>query len=100
MKTFQEFTKITEEAKKTLKDIVGTGVPSEKPTSTSSLTGKTSTSTVDYAIPYYPAKSPVIRPLNKATYKGRVNTYKGNKNKEVHIAPEYTVKTNKYSGYT
>ena len=72
MKTFQEFIEIAEETKKTLKDILGPGVPSERPTNLSSLNRRSSTSTSDYTPPIQPSRSGVIRPLNQATYQGRV----------------------------
>lgn len=65
MRTFQDFLYICEDLKK-LKDIVGPGVPSERPTNLTSIQRLTTNSKLQGA-----AINQAI-PLSQATYRGRV----------------------------
>lgn len=73
MKTFKEFYDICEEQKRKLKDIIGRGVPSERPSSTTSLERIARRTPSDMARPRGNTSGlPSVTPLNRATYHGRV----------------------------
>jgi hypothetical protein len=87
MKTFKEFLYVCEDIRK-LTDITGPGVPSERPTSTTSLQRLASRIPSDLAKPKGSTAGVPTIPLNQATYQGRVEAGKIQK-KDVADNPNY-----------
>ncbi len=71
MKTFREFLNICEGGR-SLKDILGPGVPSERPTSLTTLETLRRRNTSDLPRPRGSTSGVLTTPLNQATYQGRV----------------------------
>lgn len=69
MKTFKQF---CQEQNKSLKDILGPGVPSERPTSVTTLGSLSRRNTSDMPKPIGSRAGVLTTPLNRATYQGRV----------------------------
>ena len=92
MKTFREFISICEETKKTLKDILGSGVPSERPTSTTTLSSLRKRNTSDLAKPRGSNAGVTTTPLHKSTYRGRVEAGRNpeGRNSKFSDNPDYT----------
>lgn len=98
MKTFKEFTIICEETKRTLKDILGPGVPSERSTSTTTLSSLRKKNTSDLAKPKGSGAGVAATPLNKSSFRGRVEAGRRPPNENWADNPNYTGPTTSSSG--